>query len=167
MKEIKLARESKLFDFFYDCDAKYNIPHTAYLRFIVADGVYIGQQHLLRIKFVYGDNERYTFPKNPPLVEFMTPIFHANISSEGIICLDVLKQDKWSPLYNMEHIFNSIILLLNEPNGKSPLNGDAARLYAKKDIFVKHVIAVYEQISSARYARVVELLDSSEFTKKL
>lgn len=167
MKEIKLASESKLFDFFYDYDVKYNIPHTAYLRFVVADGLYIGQQHLLRIKFAYGDNERYTFPKNPPLVEFMTPIFHANISQEGIICLNVLKQEKWSPLYNMEHIFNSIILLLNEPNVNSPLNGDAARSYVKKDTFAKHVIAVYEQISSVRYAQVVELLNASEFASRL
>ena len=45
--------------------------------------------------------------------------------------MDVIKPEKWSPLYNLETIFMSIIALLSEPNIESPFNMEASRLYAE------------------------------------
>ena len=38
------------------------------------------------------------YPYRPPKMNFMTKIFHPNIHFEtGEICLEVLKEDSWSP----------------------------------------------------------------------
>jgi ubiquitin-protein ligase len=165
LKEIKLASSSKLFDFFYDYNAKYGNAFTGYLRFSPCNNVYEGQQHLLSIHFTYKSSEMKTFPQNPPLVMFMTPIYHANISTGGVICLDVLKQEKWSALYNIEHIFNSIILLLSEPNIHSPLNAEAAHDY-KKDNFAMKVAQTYARLVSDTYEQALTLLDAPEFKRE-
>jgi ubiquitin-protein ligase len=68
------------------------------------------------------------YPIKPPILTFKTKIFHPNISQEGIICLDILK-DKWTPVYSIRTIILSIISLLSDPNPDSPLNGNAAFLY--------------------------------------
>ena len=68
------------------------------------------------------------YPNKPPNIRFMNKIFHPNISTEGNICLDILKEN-WKPVYSLRTIIMSIISLLSEPNPDSPLNGEAARLY--------------------------------------
>jgi ubiquitin-protein ligase len=68
------------------------------------------------------------YPIKAPSMKFINKIFHPNISTDGVICLDILK-DKWSPVYTIRTIIMSIISLLSDPNPDSPLNGNAARLY--------------------------------------
>jgi ubiquitin-protein ligase len=68
------------------------------------------------------------YPIIPPIMKFSNKIYHPNISTEGMICLDILK-DKWSPVYTIRTIIMSIISLLSDPNPDSPLNGSAAQLY--------------------------------------
>ena len=68
------------------------------------------------------------YPNKPPNIKFINKIYHPNISTEGIICLDILKEN-WKPIYSLRTIMMSIISLLSEPNPESPLNGDAARLF--------------------------------------
>jgi ubiquitin-protein ligase len=131
LKEISFGVLSQEFDFIFDSDGIYGEPGSAYLRFSINNGPYNGQVHVLRIKFIYGSNQPYQFPKDPPNVTFETPIFHPNISTGGSICLDVIKPEKWSPLYGIETIFNSIVALLGDPNVSSPFNGEAAREYLK------------------------------------
>ncbi|KNB44617.1 ubiquitin-conjugating enzyme family protein [Blastocystis sp. subtype 4] len=68
------------------------------------------------------------YPSNPPVVRFVTPIFHPNVFVDGMICLDIIKE-KWSPINTVSMVLTSIQSLLNDPNPESPANAAAASLY--------------------------------------
>jgi len=76
------------------------------------------------------------YPIQPPVVRFLTPIFHPNIQyKDGEICLDLLKSsDKWTPCYTLESVCRSIINLLAEPEHMSPLNCDCGNLIRCGDL---------------------------------
>lgn len=69
------------------------------------------------------------YPFSAPVVRFAQPCYHPNVSTKGQICLDILKEHKWSPIQNISSILLSIISFLSDPNSSSPLNSDAARIY--------------------------------------
>lgn len=130
LKEFNKCYESEEFEFYFDEDGRFGEKNIGYIKFTVKTGIYKDQQHLLSIKFLYGSNEVYKFPKNPPKVLFLTPIYHANISIGGSICLDVIK-DQWTPMLDIIAVFNSIVILLEVPNIDSPFNSDASKDYKK------------------------------------
>jgi ubiquitin-conjugating enzyme E2 D/E len=68
------------------------------------------------------------YPNKAPIMKFQNKTYHPNISTDGSICLDILK-DKWTPVYTIRTVIMSIISLLSDPNPDSPLNGQAAQLY--------------------------------------
>jgi ubiquitin-conjugating enzyme E2 D/E len=70
------------------------------------------------------------YPFKPPKVKMTTPIYHCNVSGNGYICLDVLK-DKWSPVLTISKVMLSICSLLNDPNPADPLRPEIAREFVE------------------------------------
>ncbi|KAJ2764619.1 Ubiquitin-conjugating enzyme E2 2 [Coemansia nantahalensis] len=71
-----------------------------------------------------------SYPNKPPLVKFISRMFHPNVYTNGELCLDIL-QNRWSPTYDVSAILTSIQSLLHDPNSTSPANAEAAKLYCE------------------------------------
>ena len=87
-----------------------------------SDSPYVGGIFNLEIHFPSD------YPFKPPKVIFTTKIYHPNINSNGVICLDILKQN-WSPALTVSKVLLSICSLLTDPNPKDPLVPDIAEQY--------------------------------------
>ena len=84
------------------------------------------------------------YPNKPPVVKFVSKLFHPNVYADGAICLDIL-QNQWSPIYDIAAILTSIQSLLNDPNPNSPANAEAARLWQEnRREYAKRVKEVVE-----------------------
>lgn len=85
------------------------------------------------------------YPNKPPIVKFISKIFHPNVYADGKICLDIL-QNQWSPIYDIAAILTSIQSLLSDPNPASPANAEASQLFEKdRREYNKRVRAIVEE----------------------
>ncbi|XP_011404211.1 PREDICTED: ubiquitin-conjugating enzyme E2 E3-like [Amphimedon queenslandica] len=84
--------------------------------------VYEGGTFLLEIRF------SSDYPFKPPKVMFKTRIYHCNINSQGLVCLDIL-QDKWTPALSVGKLLLSITCLLQDCNPRDPLVGSIAKQF--------------------------------------
>ena len=106
-----------------------------------SDSPYEGGVFFLKINFP----EDYPF--TPPKIKFKTKIFHCNISSNGDICLDILK-DQWSPALTISKVLLSLCSLFTDPNPEDPLVPTIANLL--KDDKEKH--DHYARLWTLKYA---------------
>ena len=100
-------------------------PPACRIALLTSDTPYAGGLFRLEISIP----QRYPF--EPPVVRFMTPIYHPNVDTAGRICLDLLKSQPrgtWKPSVSLSALLTSIQLLMAEPNPDDGLLPDVVRL---------------------------------------
>ncbi|KAL0905154.1 hypothetical protein M5K25_027338 [Dendrobium thyrsiflorum] len=71
------------------------------------------------------------YPFEPPKMQFITRVWHPNISSQnGAICLDILK-DQWSPALTLKTALLSLQALLSAPAPDDPQDAVVAQQYLR------------------------------------
>lgn len=84
---------------------------------------YIGGTFRLHVHFPQG------YPFEPPMVQFVTRIFHPNINCNGSICMDLLGEEGWTPAVTVQQVLRALLTLMAEPNPDDPLAPEVAAMY--------------------------------------
>jgi ubiquitin-protein ligase len=74
------------------------------------------------------------YPFKPPSVNFVTKIYHPNISNDsppnnGAMCLGMLKPDQWKPSTKITAVLEFTRQLLKEPNPDDAVETTIAEQY--------------------------------------
>ncbi|CEJ92748.1 hypothetical protein VHEMI08380 [[Torrubiella] hemipterigena] len=71
------------------------------------------------------------YPFKPPVVKFVTRIYHPNVTDEcpGSICLSLLKSENWKPSTKIINVLEALDNLLLEPQPDDPLDDRIAEQY--------------------------------------
>jgi ubiquitin-conjugating enzyme (huntingtin interacting protein 2) len=79
------------------------------------------------------------YPFRPPIMKFITKIWHPNVSSQtGAICLDTLSS-QWSPVLTIKNALISLQSLLSTPEPKDPQDAEVAGMMLRNPSEFEHV----------------------------
>lgn len=81
---------------------------------------------VFKLNIQFSDDHPFT----PPVVTFVTPIYHLNIAPKGKICMDLLTTE-WSPILTISKVLVAILSLLCDPNPEHACNTEAGAYYRK------------------------------------
>lgn len=153
--EIDEAKKSEVFRLAYD----ENNLQKMYFIFTVTntDSDYYGQEHVVEAVFSAGKDGHY-YPTVPPACRFLTPMWHVNVSEDGHICLDTLK-NQWSAMFWFETIVMSILQLLDDPYPDSALNTSAKYNVNERESFRKIVSRYYESKKDDKIDAIKHLIN--------
>ena len=65
------------------------------------------------------------YPLRAPTLNFITKIYHPNVSEKGEVCLEILKSG-WTPMQNLEKILEQVYFLICNPDPLDALNTEIA-----------------------------------------
>lgn len=77
------------------------------------------------------------YPFSPPIIKFLTKIYHPNINHiTGNICLNILHFNSWSPAMSLYKVLLSVLSILDidSINPDDPLMKEIADIYKKDKI---------------------------------
>ncbi|KAK9933231.1 hypothetical protein M0R45_020434 [Rubus argutus] len=77
------------------------------------------------------------YPATPPIIKFLTKVYHPNIDEDGNIYIDILEEDQWNPVQTIESLLLSICSLLDDPNPVDPLNPSCFLFKTNREEFNK------------------------------
>ena len=73
----------------------------------------------------------HKYPFKPPKVTFRTKIYHPIIDENGQICLPIISAEDWKPATKTDHVLQSLLVLVNNPQPEHPLHADLAEEYSR------------------------------------
>ena len=100
------------------------------------------------------------YPVSPPLIRFITPIFHPNIDQEGLICLDIFTKEGWAVGVHMEMALLCILARLCDPEIDDALCPDVARCFVEDYETFEAVVRVWTEEFAHRVRPGVDELES-------
>ncbi|PKU77747.1 Ubiquitin-conjugating enzyme E2 27 [Dendrobium catenatum] len=93
------------------------------------------------------------YPFEPPKMQFITRVWHPNISSQnGAICLDILK-DQWSPALTLKTALLSLQALLSAPAPDDPQDAVVAQqVFLSNLLYILQYLRDYQKfVGTARH----------------
>ena len=69
-----------------------------------------------------------SYPFAPMEIQFISKIYHLNISENGKLCMQMLDKDGWSPAWTLRHTLLSLISLMTKPDIQYAIKGNESIL---------------------------------------